>query len=224
MILEDAQVPDVIWTGLQWVLSAIAIAILCFFLFRWVLKKSFPTLRKVFYFLVPTYIIGAILVVAIGNEQLNQYTLFEFDNFVFFLCPPLVWDAMFAMGIDQNKISLVLVSLFFIVFLPIWVAMKTSAGNNESEKKYAFVRRLVSAWVIVTIMGMGMANFYTYIFTWMTTYSFLGIAVIFWILIITVVFIVMYYLYKRRKKDKGEGGCQIIDGEWVCPYGQKPPQ
>lgn len=228
MILQDADVPSIVWTGLQWILSIIAIAILGFFLLRWVLKKSFPRTRKIFYFLVPTYIIGAILTTTLGNDKLNEYAVFEFSSTVFYLCPPLVWDAIFAMGIEEGKLSLVLLALFFIIFMPIWVAIKTSAGVDNGEdgkKKLGFIKRLISAWVIVTIMGVGMTNFYTYIFLFIINTVFLGISLIFWIAIAAALIILIYMLVRRwRREHNPENGCQLIDGEWVCPYGQKPPK
>jgi hypothetical protein len=160
-------------------------------------------------------------------EKLNDYSVFDFSSVVFYLCPPLVWDAIFVMGIEEEKLSLVLLSLFFIIFLPVWVASKTSAGTNKDDggdKKFAFIKRLISVWVIVTIMGVGMTNFYTYIFLFLINTAFLGISLIFWIAIVIALIIVIYLLIKRwRREHDPENGCQLIDGEWVCPYGQKPP-
>ena len=224
MIFQDSVVPDVVWTGVQWFLSIIAIVIIGYLALKWGLLKSFPALKKFFYFLVPTYIFGAILTVAIGVDDLNKYTMIEFPSFVFYLCPPLVWDSMFAMGIVEENVLLVIVSTGAIIFLPIWLAIMSTSGiskeEGEDKGKKRALKRFISAWIIISIMGMGLPNFYSFILSSLINVNLLGISLLVWILIAIAIVAIIIFL-RRRRKGKGENECQLIDGEWVCPYGKE---
>lgn len=228
-MLLEAEVSNTIWLTLQWILAMGALIFISLIILKWVLKKSFPRMRELFYFLVPTYIAGAIITIAIGYQRLNEHTMFPFPSFVFYLCPPLVWDALLAVGLAEENILQIIVSLFFILFMPLWFALKTSAGLNkeeEEESKLNFLKRLASAWIIVTIMGIGMPNFYFYIITSLVITNILGISLIIWTIIAFIIIVMVFFLIKKHKfkNDHPDNGCQLIDGEWVCPFGKKPPK
>jgi len=219
MILQDG----LLETIMQWGFIIIIILILAIILIKWLLKKSFPSIIGIFYFAIPTYIVNTIIVASVGSETLNQYTIFELPTIALYLSPPLVWDALFAMGVSDGRIDLMMVATFFIVFLPIWIALKSSVGiNPEKDRKYLKLKKLVSAWIIVTILGLGMSNFYLYILNFLITYQFLGIGLIFWISIAFAIILIILWWRKKRKQSKwspeNDSECQLINGEWVCPY------
>lgn len=223
MLFQESGMEDTLSSIMQWGFIIIVILILVVILIKWILKKSFPSLMSLFYFAIPTYIVNTIIVASVGNETLNYYTLFEMPSFALYLSPPLVWDALFGMGMAEDRIDLLGVATFFIVFLPFWIALKSSAGVNESQvEKGLKWKKLISGWVIVIILGLGMHNFFLYLFILLIETKLLGLGLIFWIAIIVAVVLLLIFWKRRRDKNnwspENDPQCQFINGEWVCPY------
>ena len=196
MIFQENNMNDLMSMIMQWGFIIIVVFVLIIILIKWVLKRSFPSLVSFFYFAVPTYIVNTILVASVGNDTLSQYTLFEMPAIALYFSPPIVWDALFAMGIAESRTDLALVSTFFIVFLPFWIAFRSSAGvNQEKVQNRIRLRKFISAWVIVTILGLGMSNFYFYILTFLVETQVLGLGIIFWIaIIVAIIFFILWII------------------------------
>lgn len=225
IMIFQAPIPETLQLYLSWIFVLLPVIVVGFFILKYVLKKVFPGLAIFFYFIIPTYLISIILVFAISVKKLNIYALMKFPLFIYLICPPLVWDTLFGMAIAENNVLLVTTATFFIVCLPLWVATRSSAGTKlkEGEKRFT-LRRLFAAWIIVTIMGFGMPNFYSFIFTFLLEHRFLGINLLLWIAIFIAVIIIIYIAVgKIRKKDtqmmpkKKLVECELIDGELICP-------
>ncbi len=224
MIFESL-IPETISVYLSWIFVLLPVIVIGFFVLKYVLKKIFPGLTVVFYFLIPTYLISIILVLVIGVDKLNYYALVDFSIFIYFLCPPLVWDTLFGKGIAEEDVLLVTTTTFFIVCLPLWVVTRSSTGTRlkEGEKRFT-LRRLFAAWIIVTIMGFGMPHFYSFIFIFLLEHSFLGISFLIWTAIFVAIIIVIRIAVGKLKKKNTQMmpkkklvECELINGELICP-------
>jgi hypothetical protein len=211
--------------AIQWVLAIVPLAALIYLGGKWALKKGFPSLMPLLYFLVPTYLISVVLTVSVGPEELNAYCSLDLSAAVFLLSPPLVWDALFGMGVAEARLDLAFLSVFFIAFLPAWLALKTTVGVPGTEDGDLDWRvagyRLLGGWVVVIIMGLGMPNFFAGIFTLLTSFEILGINGIFWVCLGALAAfcaLAFWRLKSRGEKNGEEKVCEIIDGREVCRY------
>lgn len=222
MILQEKNVDSLLRNFMQWGFIIILVIILIIIVSKWGLKKAFPKLTNLFYFIIPTYIINFILVSVLKTDEINEYTIFEFPSVALYICPPLVWDALFGMGMAQERFELLFVATFFILFIPIWIAWRTSSGvtvknSQDNNLRILFLKRLACAWMIVVIMGLGLTNFSLFILDFLVINEILGLSLVFWIAMGSLVIIILVYFMQKRKKDKNiQPECEWIDGKWVC--------
>jgi hypothetical protein len=243
VLLIGADIPEFLQEVLQWTLTIVPIAVLGLlgakWAVTWIMKKAFPSLTGILYFLIPTYLVCGVLVISIGERALNAHTAIDLSMVVFLLLPPLVWDALFGMGVVEGRLDLLFLSVFFIVAMPLWIAAKTTVGfeagpEEDKSGRPLFAKRVIGAWVIVIIMGLGIPNFSTFIFERLLAFSLLGLNGIFWAVAAVAAGAGIFALLRHRKGHGGPGpapegdspegrrgdNCQLIDGRWVCEYGE----
>jgi len=217
--MDISDIGNLLQTFMQWGFVVIIIVVLVGILMKWGLKKIFPSLVSLFYTLIPTYIINAIVVIALKGEVLNQYAVLKFPYFGYFISPPLVWDSLFGMGLAESRIEILILSSFFIAFLPPWLAWRTTLGlSEEGTKNHLFIKRLLCAVMVILVLGLGLPNFTTYILFILVDIKFLGMNLLFWIIIAIGIFLTVFFLVRKfkRRKMKNETECELINGEWVC--------